>query len=164
MSEQHPQATDKTFDGLSVEDLTLADRLAIAHNPNQGDTKRVLCVCTAGILRSPTAANVLHQAYGYNTRSAGAYDDMALIRLEKVLLDWADEIVCMEDMHVGQVCRACIDYGVDMDGKTLVCLDIPDTFSWNDDELSALIEMAYENAEPYHIHRVEPPKGEDSSE
>ncbi len=29
-------------------------------NPYQGSAKKVLCVCSAGMLRSPTAANVLY--------------------------------------------------------------------------------------------------------
>ena len=50
----------------------LMNRIANSTNPFQKDYKRVLCVCSAGLLRSPTAAYVLSQApYNYNTRAAG---------------------------------------------------------------------------------------------
>ncbi len=63
-------------------------------NPYQGAEKRVLCLCSAGLLRSPTAAFVLQKELGYNTRAAGV-TDYALIPVTEVLLKWADEIVCV---------------------------------------------------------------------
>ena len=67
-----------------------------AKNPYQGDAKKVLCVCSAGLLRSPTAAVVLaNPPFNYNTRAAGIDKDFALIPVDEVLIEWADEIVCM---------------------------------------------------------------------
>ena len=41
-------------------------------NEYQGDYKRVLTVCSANMLRSPTIAHVLSaEPYNFNTRSAG---------------------------------------------------------------------------------------------
>jgi predicted protein tyrosine phosphatase len=60
-------------------------------NPYQGKDKRVLCLCSAGILRSPSCAVVLNSKYGYNTRAAGV-TDYALIPVSTALLEWADEI------------------------------------------------------------------------
>ena len=57
-------------------------------NPYQGRDKRVLCVCSAGLLRSPTIAKVLVMN-GYNTRSCGCRD-YALIQIDNVLIEWAD--------------------------------------------------------------------------
>ena len=48
------------------------NRLGNSRNIYQGKDKRVLCVCSAGLLRSPTAANVLHKEFGYNTRACGS--------------------------------------------------------------------------------------------
>lgn len=68
------------------------NRIFNSGNPNQGDYKRMLCVCSAGLLRSPTTAYVLSQApYNYNTRAAGLVADFALIPVDEVLLRWAEE-------------------------------------------------------------------------
>jgi len=75
---------------------TLSSRQLNVTNSCQTEAKRVLCVCTAGILRSPTAANVLNQEFGYNTRSCGVDERFALIPLDEVLLEWADEIVVID--------------------------------------------------------------------
>ena len=64
-------------------------------NPYQGPEKRVLCLCSASLLRSQTLATVLYEKYGYNTRSAGV-SDYALIPVSTALLEWADEIICVE--------------------------------------------------------------------
>ena len=67
-------------------------------NPNQGKFKRVLAVCSAGLLRSPTVAWMLaNEPWGFNTRAAGLDQGHALIYADDVLLEWADEIVCMDE-------------------------------------------------------------------
>ncbi len=115
-------------------------------NPFQGDAKRVLCVCSAGLLRSPTAANVLFQEYGYNTRAAGIEEAFALIPVDDVLIHWADEIVCMDKSHkrgvilkeasLNQEFRPSVN-------KKIIVLDIPDNYSYMDEELKAIILSAY---------------------
>ena len=71
----------------------------IYSNSYQGDYKRVLTVCSANMLRSPTIALVLSaEPYNYNTRSAGTAD-FALIPVTNDLLMWADEIVCADSEH-----------------------------------------------------------------
>jgi predicted protein tyrosine phosphatase len=72
------------------------NRLGNCGNRFQGGRNRVLCVCSAGMLRSPTIAWVLsNEPYGFNTRAAGISDEYALIPVDEVLLSWADEIVCV---------------------------------------------------------------------
>ena len=63
--------------------MTTKNANLVVSNPYQGDYHKVLCVCSAGCLRSPTAAVVLAQEpFNFNTRSAGVYDGMAIaIRL-----------------------------------------------------------------------------------
>ena len=52
--------------------MSLMNRLGNSKNPYQGDFKKVLCVCSAGLLRSPTAAWVLSNApFNFNTREIG---------------------------------------------------------------------------------------------
>ena len=57
-------------------------------NPYQGPEKRVLCLCSAGLLRSARLAQILQQDYNYNTRNAGV-SDYALIPVNTALLAWA---------------------------------------------------------------------------
>lgn len=112
------------------------NRLANAANPYQGKFKKVLCVCSAGLLRSPTAALVLSQEpFNFNTRACGIGVDFALIPVDEVLLAWADEIVCMSPAHATKL--------RDMTQKPIVCLDIPDDFAYRDPELMRLIKDNY---------------------
>ena len=47
------------------------NRLSNVNNRFQGNFKRVLYVCSAGLLRSPTLAEILSQApYNFNTRGS----------------------------------------------------------------------------------------------
>lgn len=59
-------------------------------NEYQGQQAKYLFVCSAGLLRSPTAAKVAVQM-GYNSRSCGSAS-YALIPLSVNLLTWADKI------------------------------------------------------------------------
>ena len=73
------------------------NRLYNVSNPYQGTRKRVLAVCSAGLLRSPTIAWILsNEPFGFNTRACGISEEYALIPIDKALLRWADEIVVVE--------------------------------------------------------------------
>ena len=61
------------------------NKLHNLRNPFQGEAKKVLCVCSAGLLRSPTAAIILQRDYGFNTRSCGINPDYALIDFDEIL-------------------------------------------------------------------------------
>jgi predicted protein tyrosine phosphatase len=117
-------------------------------NNAQGTSKRVLCVCSAGLLRSPTAANVLHQHLGYNTRAAGCYD-YALIPLSTALVEWAQEIVCMEEEHKQSLIWQWEDAGEE--GACLppiVVLNIGDYHNYGTEKLSVEILKAYAVCQP----------------
>lgn len=68
-------------------------------NPYQGDYDRCLFVCSAGILRSATAAAVAIKK-GINSRSCGS-KEYALIPLSANLIMWAEGIyfVNIENYH-----------------------------------------------------------------
>lgn len=117
------------------------NRLGNAKNPYQTETKKVLCVCSAGLLRSPTAANVLHAEYGFNTRAAGTSREYALIPVNKVLMYWADEVVCM-DYDQEAILQARLEE-YELKKKPIIVLDIPDCFEWNHPELQQLILTKY---------------------
>ena len=59
-------------------------------NPYQGKTRRILFVCSAGLLRSATAATVGSQL-GFNTRNCGS-EAYALIPISANLIYWAQSI------------------------------------------------------------------------
>jgi predicted protein tyrosine phosphatase len=74
------------------------NRLANTKNQYQGTRKKVLAVCSAGLLRSPTIAWVLsNKPFDFNTRACGITSEYALIPLDEVLVTWADEVVVVED-------------------------------------------------------------------
>lgn len=104
------------------------------HNGYQGKYKHVLCVCSAGLLRSPTTAWVLsNEPYNFNTRAAGLEASYALIRVDEVLLEWADEIVCMDEYQEQELQKRT--------KKPIHNLKIGDNFEYRDKGLIAMIKM-----------------------
>lgn len=117
-------------------DKYLLNRLGNCKNQHQGETLRVLCVCSAGLLRSPTAAVVLSQPpFNFNTRAAGLVPQFALIPVDQVLLEWADEIVCME-LEQKEILSS-------MTKTPIICLEIEDSFPYRDPALMELIHKKY---------------------
>lgn len=114
------------------------NQLANVSNPFQGNKNKILVVCSAGLLRSPTSANVLHKELGYNTRACGSSKDFALIPISEALIQWADEIVFVSRDNLLEL---------DVDEKTLISdldktisvLNIPDEFDWGDKQLEKII-------------------------
>lgn len=106
------------------------NQLGNVSNPWQGRAKKVLCVCSACLLRSPTAANVLHKKFGFNTRACGTAKEFALIPISEALLYWADLVVFVNQENYDNLSeeeRALI--------KDSVILDIPDNFTYGDSDL-----------------------------
>lgn len=113
------------------------------HNVNnafQGPAKRVLCVCSAGLLRSPTTAQILMQEYGHNTRACGVHD-YALIPISTALISWADEVVFMEQEHYDVVKDVQL-----LDGKDILILAVPDMYERMNPELVGIIKHQYKMA------------------
>ena len=104
----------------------------------QGAFKKVLCVCSMGLLRSPTAALVLSMPpFNFNTRSVGIDQELALIPVSQQLISWADEIVCMTREQQGW-----LKHKFSLD-KTPTCLDISDDFEYRNTALMHLIAERY---------------------
>ena len=117
------------------------NRIHNSSNPHQGAFKKVLCVCSAGLLRSPTIAWVLSQEpYEYNTRAVGLDKNYALIPMDDVLLHWADEIVCAEADQSESISRSLELFGID---TRVVNLNLPDSYDYRDPELVHLIKRRY---------------------
>jgi predicted protein tyrosine phosphatase len=107
----------------------------------QGADKKVLFVCSAGILRSATAARLY--ARKYNTRCCGTAP-YALIRLSDNLVAWADEIVFVNDENY-QAARCMYDFKSINGEKKVVVLDIPDDYAHMHPELIKHFKEQYED-------------------
>lgn len=118
------------------------NQLSIVGNKYQTEAKRVLVVCSAGLLRSPTGANVLHQSFGYNTRAAGSSEEYALIPVSEALIEWAEEIVFVNSGNFNE----CLFFNERLDwvirDKAIV-LSIEDDYEWGDNELKDMFLTQY---------------------
>ena len=111
------------------------------NNPYQGKDKKVLFVCSAGILRSATAARIY--AKKYNTRAAGSAS-YALIPVSHELLLWADEVVFVNRENF---LATKINYDLDEiknRGTIITVLDIPDDYEHMHPDLIKHFEKQYE--------------------
>lgn len=107
------------------------------NNQHQTNATRVLCVCSIGMMRSPTMANVLHQAFNYNTRSCGADKSAALIPISEALILWADLIVFVEPtLFYNTLEPSEIEL---VKEKRVKLLNIPDIYDWNDSVLQKIV-------------------------
>lgn len=109
------------------------NRIANAGNRFQGDRKKVLCVCSAGLLRSPTLAWILsNEPFGYNTRAVGTSSEYALIPLEDVHLEWAHVVVFVDEDNYRM---ARMNFGDMIDNMPHHVLSIPDQYPFRDETL-----------------------------
>lgn len=79
--------------------MDVMNRIGVTQNPYQGDYRKVLFLCTAGCLRSPTAMIVAARETDWNVRCAGTDPNFSIIPCDEVLLHWADDVVVMQDHH-----------------------------------------------------------------
>jgi len=104
-------------------------------NSFQTSAKRLLFVCSVGMLRSPTAQMVASQN-GHNARACGSDVDIALIPLSCNLINWADKIVFMNPDNFDQAKQVFdpVGYKEDIEAKAIVW-NIIDDYSWGDNVL-----------------------------
>lgn len=126
----------------TLSDEIRACRDGVVNNPFQGKDKKVVFVCSMGILRSATAARIY--ASSYNTRSAGTWDD-ALVPLTTRLMEWSNEIVFVNKHNYEQVKHFYAEEHIDIDERyNIKVLDIPDSYEHMHPELIAAFEQQYE--------------------
>src|SRR5918992_3892439 len=97
---------------------------------------RVLFVCRYNRMRSPTAERLFAKRPDLDVRSAGTSSD-ALARVNAQMLDWADLIFIMDEQQRHSLRRHFAGHPA---LEHLICLDIPDEFSFLQPELMALLE------------------------
>ena len=108
-------------------------------NPNQGDYHRALFVCSAGMLRSATAAFV-GNSLGMNTRACGS-ESYALIPLSANLILWADTIYFVNEYNYYGALQVFGDYAaLDFDlRRKAVVWDIEDVYDYRDPKLVQIL-------------------------
>jgi predicted protein tyrosine phosphatase len=104
--------------------------------------KRVLFVCGANRLRSPTAEQVFGGESGIECLSAGLNHD-AENPLTPELVAWADVIFVMEKP---QKVKLSTRFREELNGKRVVVLGIPDHFCYMD---PALVDLLRRKVTPH---------------
>jgi len=96
---------------------------------------RLLFICSQNRLRSPTAEQIFAAYPNVETASAGT-DNNADVSVTPELIEWADIIFVMEKTHRSKLSKR---FRPHLNGKRLVCLDIPDEFGFMDPALISLL-------------------------
>lgn len=97
---------------------------------------KILFVCSQNRLRSATAEKIYEKVQHYDVRSAGT-DKSARIRITPGHIGWADWIFVMEKRHLSLLRNK---YRQEMQGRRIVCLNIPDDYDFMDRELVLLLK------------------------
>ncbi len=99
--------------------------------------KRALFICTQNRLRSPTAEHVFASWPEVETDSAGLGND-ADVALSTEQIAWANIIFVMEKAHRNRLSK---NFRAHLNGKRVICLDIPDDYEYMQAELVRLLEI-----------------------
>ncbi len=92
---------------------------------------KLLFICSQNKIRSLTAEHMLQGVPGYSVKSAGT-EPRSRIRVNEGHIGWADIIFVMEKKHL----RILEDnFQENLDGKRLICLNIPDEFIYMEPDL-----------------------------
>ena len=98
-------------------------------NPYQGNRKKSLCICSAGLLRSPTLSyTLMSEPYNRNARAVGHNQEYALIPLDPVHIAWADEIICVDKESYDATYDFCLDHNFPVDRIEFITLAIRDIY------------------------------------
>ena len=131
------------------------NQLGVIFNAYQGKHKKVLTVCSAGCLRSPTAAHILSSApWNFNTRCSGTSEEYAIVPVTEALVVWADVILVMDDwqfntiMSMQNKLAAEADHMFEYEYKPIHNLDIPDEFSYRDPKLVEIMTEKFKELFP----------------
>lgn len=93
--------------------------------------KKVLFVCTQNRLRSPTAEKIFSGIDEIEVKSAGL-NTYARFHLTLEMIKWIEIIFVMEKSHQEKIRK---QYQEKLNGKKLICLDIPDEYDYMQPEL-----------------------------
>ena len=97
---------------------------------------RVLFLCRYNMMRSPTAERMFSNRADLEVRSAGTASD-ALAHVNRQMLDWADLVFIMEEQQRRSLHRRFAGHPA---LERLICLDIPDEYTFLQPELMQLLQ------------------------
>ena len=106
------------------------------------DQVKLLFICSRNQWRSPTAERLFDGFSNYAARSAGT-EKGARVKVTAGHVGWADMIFVMEKKHVRRLKEK---FGASLEGKEIVCLNIPDDYKLMD---PALIDLLLEKLSPH---------------
>ena len=111
----------------------IEDAVAYVNASNRKRARRmhILFVCSLCRLRSPTAEQVFATQAGWDVMAAGI-NAGADNPVTPELLEWADTIFVMEEVHRSKLSKKFSAYLKD---KRIVCLKIPDKYDYMDARL-----------------------------
>ena len=98
--------------------------------------RRALFICSQNRLRSPTAEQHFSAWPDVESDSAGLGGD-ASVPLSPEQIAWANIIFVMEKAHRN---RLSSRFRAHLNGKRVICLDIPDDYEYMQPELIKLLE------------------------
>ncbi len=96
-----------------------------------------LFICSQNKLRSPTAEQVFAKWPNVETDSAGL-NTGADIELSLEQIEWSDIIFVMEKKHGTKISQK---FKRHLKNKKIICLDIPDDFTYMQPELIKILEV-----------------------
>jgi len=99
---------------------------------------KLLFICSRNQWRSLTAEKIFEHLEQYQVRSAGT-EENARIKVTAGHIGWADLIFVMEKKHKSKI-QAKFNH--ELIGKQVICLNIPDDYSFMDEELIGLLESS----------------------
>jgi predicted protein tyrosine phosphatase len=97
--------------------------------------KRALFICSQNRLRSPTAEQVFSSWPNVDVDSAGLGAD-ANVPLSTEQIEWANIIFVMEQTHRRKLNTK---FKAHLNGKRIICLNIPDDYDYMQPELIAVL-------------------------
>lgn len=106
--------------------------------PSGNHPVHLLFICSRNKWRSRTAEELYRDLPGYEARSAGT-EPGSRRRVDAGLLGWADLIFVMEAKHRDYLQARFPEALTD---KRVICLRIPDDFTYNDPDLIDLLKAS----------------------
>jgi len=104
---------------------------------------KLLFVCTVNRMRSATAHKIYENDIRFEVKSAGT-DKTANTVLSDEILNWADSIVVMEKHHRNYIRKHFPEI---YKTKKIVCLYIPDIYSYMQPELIEILKIKVEDVD-----------------
>jgi predicted protein tyrosine phosphatase len=97
---------------------------------------KLLFICGRNRLRSPTAETIFSEYQGLDVESAGLDRDAESV-VSSETIAWADIIFVMEKPQRIKLAQKFQPW---LNGKRVICLDIPDRYEYMDPTLVALLK------------------------